>query len=345
MVRDSQFYFVARPVICRGHPDGAQPAGTVEAERGLFLNVRCPTCKTAIEWFRTGAEPELVITDCFFDFRDHGVKIKGSRLGQVFRNAFFQKTDTDPTRAIPADISLEHCLDFNIDHNLHHEAGDTRRVGVRILDTSEVGGHVTQGIEVRKNRLSDIAVMDTYLVKGADTGNLTYEPGAFDGTLAREIDDNAATTKVTLDLSAPYTLSLSIPAPGQMLPSGGWHTLEWANVDRLDTPIVAAWTSSAPDQIVVPVDRAISLVQLRLNVEFAASSNGTRRIQVQKNGTLASDGLVLSQNAVSGLPTAMAGTTGWIRVVAGDVLSVRVSQTSGADLATDPPTTLTAWFR
>lgn len=345
IVRDCQFYFVAKPVICRGHPDGEQPAGTIEAERGLFHNVRCPTCKTAIEWFRTGAEPELIITDCFFDFRDHGVKIKGARLGQVFRNAFFQKTDTDLTRDIPADISLEHCLDFNIDHNLHHEAGDTRRVGVRLLDTSTAGGFVTKGIKIRKNRLSDIAVMDTYLVKGADTGNVLYEPGVFDGALNREVNDTAATTKTTLELRAPYVLSLSIPSPGQNIPSGSWANLNWVTLEEADDPVASAWSSSAADQIVIPVDRGISKVQLRVNVEFASASSGVRRVQVQKNGALAANGLTLTQNAVSGAPTAMAGTTDWINVSEGDVLTVRLHQNSGSSLATDPPTTVTATFR
>lgn len=345
VVRDCQFYFVAQPVICRGHPDGAQPAGTIEAERGLFHNVRCPTCKTGIEWFRTGAEPELVITDCFFDFRDHGIKIKGSRLGQVYRNAFFQKTDTDLARAVPADIELEHCIDFSVDHNLHHESGDTRRVGIRLLDTDASAGYRIAGVEIRKNRLTDIAVMDTYLEKGADTDDVIYEPGTFEGTLTREIDDSAASIKAKLDLRAPYVLSLSIPSPGQTIPSGGWHNLSWNQLEGIDSQVATAWDSGTPDEIVIPAERGISKIQLRVNAEFPNNANGLRRLQVMKNASFLANGLVLSQNAVSGVPTAMAGTTDWIDVVPGDILTVRVHQNSGSDLNTDPPTTLTATFR
>lgn len=345
VVRDAQFYFVAQPVICRGHPDGPQDPGTIEAERAMFHNVRCPTCKTAIEWFRTGAEPELVITDCFFDYRDHGIKVKGSRLGQVFRNAFFQKTDTDVTRAIPADIELEHCIDFTVDHNLHHESGDTRRVGIRVLDTSTEAGHRTSGVEIRKNRLTDIAVMDTYLVKGADTESLIYEPGSFDGSLGREVDDDAATIKTALDLRSPYVLSLRIPAPGQSISSNSWTDLSWAQLDRVDDPVDLAWDMNTPTEIVVPADRGISVAQLRVNVEFENNSTGTRRLKILKNNNFLANGLVLSQNAVDGHPTAMSGITDWFEVAPGDVLTVKVLQNSGSTLDTDAPTVLMASFR
>lgn len=345
VVRDAQFYFIAQPVICGGDPGGPQEPGNVEAERAMFHNVRCPTCKTAIDWFRTGAEPELVITDCFFDYRDHGVKIKGSRLGQIFRNAFFQKTDTDVTRAVPADIELEHCIDFHVDHNLHHEAGDTRRVGVRLLDTSTQSGYVTDGIEIRKNRISSIGVLDTYLVKGADTDTVIYEPGGVAGSLTREINDDAATTKTTLDLRSPYVLSLSLPSPGQAITSGSWQTLDWDTVENVSPEVASAWSAGTPDEIVVPADRGIAWVQMRLNVEFPNNANGLRRIQVLKNGGFLANGLVLTQNATNGAPTAMAGTTDWFAVAPGDVLAVRVQQDSGATLNTDPPTTLTVQFR
>ncbi|MGB0905000.1 MAG: hypothetical protein ACPGVJ_08895, partial [Mangrovicoccus sp.] len=67
IIRDSQFYFIGKPILCRGYTPGDPNPPGVEAERALFQNIRCPTCKTAITWNRTGAEPEFIVTDCFFD--------------------------------------------------------------------------------------------------------------------------------------------------------------------------------------------------------------------------------------------------------------------------------------
>ncbi|WP_172327802.1 hypothetical protein [Mangrovicoccus sp. HB161399] len=344
IIRDIQFYFVARPVICRGHPDGAQPAGTIEAERALFHNVRCPTCKIAIEWFRTGAEPELVISDCFFDFRDHGLKIKGSRLGQIHRNAFFQKTNTNTSWAPPADIYLDHCIDFNIDHNIHHEAGDTRRVGVRMVDTSTATGYVTDRIEIRKNRVTSLAVMSTYFEKGAGTGQAVYEPGAFQGTVAAEVDDTAADEKASLNLREPYGLSLSLDAPGQPLADGTWETLAWtAKLSAHDT-VDGAWDAAAPTQIVIPENRAITRIRLRATVEFGQGGAGLRRLQVLKNGVPGMD-LNIAVPAASGGPSILSGTSDWIEVGGGDVLELRVLQSSGAALSTGSSTTVAASFR
>ena len=343
IIRDVQFYFVARPVICRGHPAGAQDPGTVEAERGLFQNVRCPTCKVAIEWYRTGAEPELVITDCFFDYRDVGVKIKGSRLGQIHRNAFFQKTNTDLTIPAPADIQLEHCVDFLIDHNMHHEAGDTRRVGIRLLDTSTQTGWDTTRIEIRKNRVTSIAVMQTYLTKDANTGQVVYEPGAFLGSVASEVDDSLSSEKIALDLREPYVLALNHTVP-QSLTNNAWATVDWTSATRADEVVAGAWSAAAPDQITVPANRAITRVQLRATVEFVSGGGGVRRLQVLRNGVATND-LNLAVMAATGAPTVLGGTSDWIAVGGGDVLEVRVLQGSGAAVSTGTSSTLTVSFR
>ncbi len=344
IIRDIQFYFVARPVICRGHPDGAQAPGTVEAERALFHNVRCPTCKVAIEWFRTGAEPELVISDCFFDFRDHGLKIKGSRLGQIHRNAFFQKTNTNTSWPAPADIYLDHCIDFNIDHNMHHEAGDTRRVGIRMVDTSTTAGHVTDRIEIRKNRVTSVAVMSTYFQKEAGTGQAVYEPGSFQGTVATEIDDSVATEKATLNLREPYGLSLSLDAPGQSLANDSWESLAWTTRQSAHATVDSAWSAAAPTAITVPPNHAITRVRLRATVDFAQGGGGLRRLQVMKNGVPGTD-LNIAVPAEAGSPSILSGTTDWIEVSGGDVLELRVLQASGAALSTGSSTNVTASFR
>ncbi|WP_138471700.1 hypothetical protein [Poseidonocella sp. HB161398] len=344
IIRDIQFYFVARPVICRGHPDGAQDPGVIEAERALFHNVRCPTCKIGIEWFRTGAEPELVISDCFFDFRDHGVKIKGSRLGQIHRNAFFQKTNTNTAWSAPADIYLDHCIDFNIDHNMHHEQGDTRRVGVRMVDTGTTAGHVTDRIEIRKNRVTAVSVMQTYFKKGAGTGQAVYEPGAFQGSVAVEVDDDEADEKASLTLREPYGLSLSLDAPGQSLADDSWETLAWTTKLSAHDRVDDAWDAAAPGQIVVPPNHAITRVRLRATAEFAQGEAGLRRLQVVLNGVPRSD-LDIAVPALAGQPAVLSGSTDWVEVGGGDILELRVLQSSGAALGTGASTTLTASFR
>jgi len=348
IVRDVQFYFVARPVICRGHPDGLQEPGTIEAERALFQNVRCPTCKVAIEWFRTGAEPELVITDCFFDYRDNGLKIKGSRLGQIHRNAFFQKTNTNTAIPAPADIYLDHCVDFLIDHNIHHEAGDTRRVGVRMVDTSSAAGHVTDRIEIRKNRVTSVAVMSTYFSKGAGTGQAVYEPGAFLGTAAAavaiEVDDSEATERAVLALREPYSLSLSLATPGQALANNSWQTLAWTTKMKAHETVDTAWSAANPTRIVVPPNHAITRVQLRATVDFASGGAGIRRLQIMKNGVAGTD-LNIAVPAVANAASVLAGSSDWIEVKGGDVLELRVLQQSGGSLSTGSSTTLAASFR
>ncbi|MBE3638942.1 hypothetical protein [Mangrovicoccus algicola] len=344
IIRDVQFYFVARPVLCRGHPDGPQDAGAIEAERGLFENVRCPTCKVAIEWFRTGAEPELVITDCFFDYRDIGLKIKGSRLGQIHRNAFFQKTNTDTSLAPPADIYLDHCIDFLIDHNMHHEGGDTRRVGIRMVDTSNAQGHVTDRIEIRRNRVTSLAVMSSYFEKGAGTGKAVYEPGAFLGSVSAEVDDSAATEKAALSLREPYSLFLTLEAPGQSLADNAWQTLGWSALERADTVAAEAWDTETPTRIIIPQNRAITRIRLRATVEFTAGGGGLRRMQVLRNGTPGKD-LNIAVPAQAGAPAILSAGSDWIEVAGGDILELRVLQESGGALAATGATSLTASFR
>ncbi len=344
IVRDAQFYFVGTPVICRGSQPWDDNPPAIEAERALFHNVRCPTCKTGIFWHRDGAEPELVITDCFFDFRDYGVNIKGSRLGQVFRNAFFQKTDTDNSRTRPADIRLDHCIDFLVDRNFHHESGDRRRRAVLLLDTSTAQGHRTTGIEIRRNRLSEVGVIDYFLFKGSGVGKVLYEPGEFAGSIVGEIDDLTADAPALLELPEPYRMELTATS-GQNVASGAWTSLTWDTPVEADDKVVNALAAPGADVITVPTHRGITRAQMRVNATFASHGTGDRRLEVLKNGAPVTTGLTLTTRAVAGAPSALAGVSDWIPVTGGDILSVRVRQGSGQVLAMQSPTVLTLSFR
>jgi hypothetical protein len=271
---------------------------------------------------RTDPEPLGYMYNCHASYRDNGIWIKGGKFLEIYRNLIYQIDPNNHSLSAPVDILLSNVTDTTLAANTHHYDGDTRRIANQI-DTSALA----RDIDIFDYNVTGTVAEVVRIGLGAS--GVQLRPGRLTGTIGQHLAGTFGQANITVLRRVTPTTEVVRTGSPQGIPNNVFTAVQWNTKTRDDLGMFDAGASST--NFVVPAHEGIRFVRVSVNVEFAANDTGVRAIRLRRNGAAAQGGFNELQPAGSGA-YGMAVTSGKVAVAAGDVLTVEVFQTSGADL-------------
>ncbi len=160
--------------------------GAAEEEGFYMTNTKIVGVKTALDWQRTGREPELWIDNCHWNYRDAGLVFDGAKFISVKGCLSFNEDTTPEFGGTPADIHLKNTEKSIIEGNVFHFDGNPNtRIGVFVDSTTNADNVLIM------NNIFSGTFADAVKV-GAGATSVVIFGNLYPGTITDKIDDASA---------------------------------------------------------------------------------------------------------------------------------------------------------
>jgi hypothetical protein len=277
-------------------------------------------CRVGVDVGTAGVEPGLAIDTCYFRCRDAGVRLKRKYFS--ITNSLF--VDMGAGKGAPpyTDISLTNSDGAIVTGNIFEEVDSAERTMIQLE-----GKCLNISIKDNLFRGKGVAVSI-----GTQSKDITCINNQFTAQATRLMDTKS--NGVTF-ASHEFRGALLTCSKGQSIPEEEWVEVVWDKAEY-DTD---RFLNSA-GQVVIPPGLGIQFVRLTCNLAWPDHSQGWKQAEFTKNGKPLFEAGNSEEWGAS--VTAQNFESPIIPVQEGDVLQVRVRQTSGKALPLQPgPDT---WF-